>query len=114
MINKLHNSLALAREFLELGAISKTSQYLEDAMSIVGDLVIDIKNINDNLLTSQENIEKLSETLSRLYRDKQQNEEKIRSLKKENSCVRREYIIFKDHAEKELSQARLYWHAGYK
>jgi len=114
MINKLHNSLALAREFLEIGVINSVSKYLEDAMSIVDDLVIEIKNINDKLLTSQENVEKLSETLSRLFYDKQQNENEIRLLKKENSRVRREYMVFKDHAEKELSQARLYWHAGYK
>ena len=114
MINKLHNSLAKAREFLGLGAINSTSRYLEAAMSIVDDLVMDIKSINDNLLTSQENVEKLSEILSQLYRDKQQNEEEIRLLKKENSRVRREYMVCKDRAEKELSQARSYWHAAYK
>jgi hypothetical protein len=114
MINKLHNSLALAIEFLELGATNKASKHLEDAMSIVDDLVIDIKSINDNLLTSQENVEKLSETLSRLSHNKQQNEDEIRLLKKENSRVRREYMVCKDRAEKELSQARSYWHAAYK
>ena len=114
MINKLHNSLAKAREFLGLGAINSTSRYLEAAMSIVDDLVMDIKSINDNLLTSQENVEKLSEILSQLYRDKQQNEEEIRLLKKENSRVRREYMVSKDYAQKELSQARSYWRAAYR
>jgi len=114
MINKLHNSLALVREFIALGATNKALKHLEDAMSIVNDLVIDIKSINDNLLTSQENVEKLSEILSQLYRDKQQNEGEIRVLKKENSRVRREYMVFKDYAQKELSQARLYWHAAYR